>query len=325
MAIFNQIQAILTLLIVLILAVAGVLVTVFFVYKKRDTGDADGDKNNQTDGNLEDSINFLPIDDIRDDMIIDEDGQRFTAAIICAGTDFYSDNNSEKLRKQTAYISFWHTVRDDICYRQSPEDINLGYTINKYKDAYRKLESELYMVEETYNQNREEYDSLRRNGEKIDPAFEEELIRLQNAQKHLAWRMDHINDEILLCESISGNQTDNENKQKIYVFSWKDYGGIQGLNLQGEALEKRASEELSEMAARMTSMLSSAGVIAKRARTSDLIDLVRKTTHPYSGNLFGYADMQKFTSIDDDVVRTDSYDKLKESYKKELSRGILVG
>ena len=323
MAIISQVQTILTLAIVLVCAIAGVLVVVFFIYK-RNNSDAAKDSN-VTDNDIRDSLSFLPIDDIRNDMIIDEDGQRFTAALICSGSDFYSDNIDEKIRKQTAYISFWHTIREDICYRQSPEDINLNYTINKYKEAYSKLEAQLFMINEDYSKARETYDVMRRSGEKVDPRYEQQLIKLQDMQKHIAWRMEHINDEIMLCEGISGNQTDNEKKQKIYVFSWKDYGGIQGLNLQGEALEKRAAQELSEKAARMTSTLSSAGVTAKRARTADLIDLVRKTTHPYSGNLFGYADMLKYTSVDEDIVRTDSYDKAKQTYRKEIAGRMVYG
>lgn len=324
MQLLNQIQTILMLTIVLIGLFSVIIFLVYFFYRKKN-GEVDGKYDMARTAEVYDSSGFLPIEDIRNGMIIDDDGQRFTAAILCSGSDFYSDNIDEKVRKQKAYISFWHTVREDICYRQSPEDINLGHTIEKYRNAYGRIEMQLFSVNEEYEKRREVYDRARRSGQTPDPAFEDMLIKLQEKQKHLSWRLKHIQDEIALCESMSGNSTENEKKQKAYIFSWHDAGGIRGTGLKKDQLEDMASRELEAKASRMIHMLSSAGVTAKRATTADLIDLVRRTTHPYTGNLFSYAEMEKNSVVDGDFIRTDSFRKLKDEYRKEVIERTVFG
>lgn len=324
MNIFSQIQTVLMLGIFFVMAIFVLLVTAFYLYKAGNKNKI-ADVGREKSGAIEDAEHLLPFDDIRNGMVIDDGGKRFTAAIICSGSDFFNDNYDEKVRKQNAYVGFWHTIRDDICYRESPESVDLSHTINKYKAARRKVESELYGASSEYSQMRNYYNVETGNGRMVPLAFENRMIALQKAMERLEWRISHIDDELRLCSSLSDVRSGNEKKQKAYIFSWFDKGGINGLNLEGEELERRAAEELDSIAARMIRSLSGSGVSARRATTEELIDMFRRVIHPVRGSLYGAADLMEETDWDGEPVLTDSVAAMNRDHIDDIADRIVTG
>ena len=304
-----------------IFLLAGIGIFVFMRIRK-NSQDVDTAEGSEGKGlSFKESRDFIPIDDIRDGMIIDGKWTRFTAALLCAGSDFYSDTIEEKLRKQNGYISFWHTITTDVTYRQSTERVDLTYYREKLEKTYAALEEKLYFQNERYKTVRTDVEKLQEKEEPVPPALMTELALLQRQMdatdfnlRHLRSMMDHANAF-----------QDTEKSVKAYLFSWQDAGGIMNSGLTGEALLRKAAGELDKMAGQFIRLLQSSGVTARRATTEELIDLVRRETHPHSGSIFSTADIYAETSWKDDVVQTDAAEKLRRQYVENLAERLVYG
>ena len=73
----------------------------------------------------------------------------------------------------------------------------------------------------------------------------------------------------------------------------------------------------------MIRALKAAGLSARRAGTQELIDLCCKHSRPLTGNLMSISDTMENTDWDTDVVRTDSFNDLKDRYRKEMAERML--
>lgn len=309
---------------VVILLVFGLFILFFVLYRKKKAQQLKEEATFR-DITVEDSKNFVPIDDIRDDMIIDEGGTRFTAALLCTGSDFFYEAYDEKLRIQDNYIAFWHALRDDITFRQAAETVNLDHTIKLYEDAHHTLESQHYMLSNDYRTLREKYDTLDAEGRGRNERLEKQLLAMQKRLKSLEFRMIHIEDQLGLANRMVGPSAEVQKNVMMYVFSWSQPIGLQGEGLEGEALYRKAQKELTDLANQFTRQLATCGVSCVRATTNDLIDQFRRQTHPFSGNTFNTSDLLKLTSWNDDVVDADSFGKAKESYVTGLAEDMLIG
>lgn len=321
---FDKLSNVVFIFAIIILLIFGLFILLFVFYRKKKNKQLK-EETDYRGIKVEDSIGLVPIDDIRDDMIIDEDGKRFTAVILCSGSDFFYKPTDEKLRLQDNYIGFWHALRGDISFRQAAEAVNLDHTIKRYEDAHHKLESEHYILSNDYRALREQYDTLEAEGKGRDQRLEKQLLDLQKRIKSLEYRMIHIEDQLGLANRMVGPSAEVQKNVLMYVYSWSEPGGLQGTGLQGEALFNRAKKELNDLTKAFTEQLKNCDVTCVRADTNDLIDLFRRQTHPFSGNTFNTSDLLKLTSWSDDVVDTNTFEKAKGAYVTGLAEDMMIG
>lgn len=163
----------------------------------------------------------------------------------------------------------------------------------RYKNAYDRVEEELYNTSEDFNDRRATYYDLREKG-KLTEKIEWELLtqceQLASRVNVLEWKRVHLADNIEYAEIMSKG-TEPE-KVQSYIFDW-EYDPFHSVeDLTDSEILKKAEKELSRKADAFIHALSNAGVRASRVRTNDLIYMVRRHFHPVTANIFTGKDIE---------------------------------
>lgn len=93
---------------------------------------------------------FVRLENIKDNMIITENGTRFVGAVRCYGYDFYSANAPVRERTMMGYINFIASIKSPVTYRQYTRQTDLGPTKEMYRNTYEKLLEQLYNYTDEY-------------------------------------------------------------------------------------------------------------------------------------------------------------------------------
>lgn len=317
----NTVNTIMTILCIVAVALfAGIILFNYLNKKRRYLRE---DEAGFTGIDYANASEIVPFDDIKDGMIIENGGRRFSAVILTASGDFYNTSAGEMIRKQNGYISFIRTIREDISYRQSPENVNLEYTKQKYDAAYRNVEQLLYNATEDFKELKLRYDAFMERDKKAPKEIEDAIYKLSRQIKAYNWRLCHIEDQKNLCSIMSGPDSDNERFLKAYCVSWESVRGVLGDGIPEPMVYKKGKEELDGKCEQLIRALKAAGLSARRAGTEELIDLCRKHSRPLTGNLLSASDVMKNTDWDTDVIRTDSFNDMKNRYRQEMAERML--
>lgn len=320
----QQIDQILTIILICVIALTAVTVISAIVLSKRKKPLSGVEKEDGKQHKFEDASSLVPIDDIRDGMIIDENGGRFTGVLICSGSDFISAPIDAKVSAQNAYMGFWHSLMTDISFRQSSESVNLNYHIDKLNAAYQNVQEERYNLTENMKTALEIYKEAIQNGEVIEKETEEGIAKTERRIRSLDWRLSHIEDEIRHASRMSTSAA-LDKRVKVYCFSWKPQAGVLSAQTGGKELYEQAISELDKLGRQMARQLSMTGAIARRATDDEIMDLFRHQMRPYSSDLFATKDIMSDTTWKDDVVTTDSFKKIKEQYRREVVERLTYG
>lgn len=317
----NDLISILQIVIVLIFLLIVAALFGFMYYKKKSRKLLTHDDDFRTIPCI-DSKDYIPIEDIADNMIIDKGRKRFSAVIKCSGFDFYNANIDEKVRKQGAYQSFLLALSNDITYRQYGEDIDLDYTIDKYENAYKNLQKDLFFLKENYMQAKAMYDNQKAAGN-IEASLEEYLITAGKTMRSYDWRLFHLESQIDYLKARTSPAYGMQRLIETYVVSYEKPVGFFAEELTEEELHKKAIVELDKICRQKIRQLSEAGVGATRVETIELIDMFRKHYKPYTGNLYPMKKVEE-SSYFDDVV-TGSENNLSAQLDNELDEDFVLG
>ena len=112
----------LILLLAVILMVILGLIVVLIAMKKKETEEnkigANAVKMTKLGMPYDDIRNFLPFDDIKDNMIVQEKGERFTAIIECHGINYYLMSEAEKISVEEGFIQFLNSLLFKFMFNQ---------------------------------------------------------------------------------------------------------------------------------------------------------------------------------------------------------------
>lgn len=299
------------------MVIAGIAAAVYLRYVRKAR--PDGEEGDYRRFPVLDSAEFVDVGDIRDDMIIDASGRRFTAVLTCSGCDFYSMDTEEQIMVQNGYISFIRQFRTDVCFLQVPESVNLSYKIRQYDEMYARRRQELFFLKQQSDELIGACADMRARGEDVPGEAAARIRELREQMEALDWRCFHIEDQRQLAELMSGRGSDVERMNRMILFSWEDGGGVSGTPQSGEALLKRASEELGKLSSQMTRSLQGARVNARRMTTAELVGQFRKQTHPLTGGLATVEEIGREMVSDGRPVTTDSFDRKIDDYIGEAA------
>lgn len=312
----NKLSMIIFLIILIILFTTALILFVFYMMrKKQKSEESHAEKESAQSIPVLDTKDLLPIDDIDDDMIIEKGRTRFHACISCIGSDFYNSSYDEKVRTQNNYIDFLFALNEPITKRVHSESISMDYTIERYYRARNRLEEELFHLTEDYKDLTGHTDFSKIDSDDL----KNQLATMRRQMSALNWRIRHIDDELRYMNLVSGDSV--KSKKQLYVFSWEN--GISPINaiLTEEELYRKAKIELDKICRVKIRQLADAGVSATRCSTQELIDICRKQTLPFSGNLFSVEQMSN--SFLSGIVTTDSVDKLNREFDEDVLSELL--
>jgi hypothetical protein len=316
----NNITTLIFLLMILIMLV--IALGIFMIFKSSKRGNSDKRIPLQ-ERMRKDAESLVPIEDIRDNMIIEKGGKCFLAVITCLGTDFYTKNRDEKIAIQNNYIDFIFALEEPITFRQYDEGVNLDYTIEKLKKVYHEIEAELFNRTENYRELFTQYQSGLENQTHEQAGMRQSLAMERKKLESLQWRLDHIKNELTYLDRVSGGNSGNQRQKLTYVVSWEPDMNQKLSNLSTPLLET-AERELNRLCQVKIRQLSDAGAIARRATTKELIDMCRRHAAPYSSNLYSIDQVLDSTYFDD-ITTTDMLDRRNEAFDQDVANQILNG
>lgn len=306
--------------ILILLAVVCVGVVIFVRRNGKQKLKEEG-KNYRNYG-LSDVAEFIPIENIRDDMIVDQGGRRFLAVIKCRGSDFYKSNLAEKVRIKNSYVAFIQALTGPISYRQHGEDIDMGHTFKRYQAAYDKCLGETFQMTENYKECKAEFDKIRGKGDPQEEELAEYLVRGQKKIEAYNWRLVHLESQMRYIEQVSGPGANQQKALQTYVVEWESGTGVLSETMTEEELYRKASLELDKKCRSMIHQLGAAGVTAIRCQTPELVDICRRHFRPITGNRYTMQDVMD-SSFGEGIITTDGLDHMDQELDAELADRFL--
>mgnify|MGYP000017729668 CR=1 FL=1 len=289
-------EIILVMLIILMAIAAGV----YIIYKKKKKPSSVMEE--ETDySNLkrQDAISYVKFDEIKSDMVITNNGNRFVGAIKCKGFDFFSSQPNERKRAHDGYLGFINLINKPITYRQYTKNVDMDDTIQDYQRAYDQIEKELFFISQDYDKVLSEFREKKLDGMDMDTEMAY-LVQLEDMNKRmdiLGWRRDHMADNLDYAEDITSNAAPES--VETYIFDWL-YEPLAGIrNLTQEEINKKAKKELARIANSYIHALGAAGVRSTRIKTDELRQMNRRHWHPVTANRFKLKNIENSNFYDD--------------------------
>lgn len=299
------------------LAVIVVAFVVFYIWfmmkqKQKESGKISQgtmkSSSNKSSSALKDTKEFIKeIEDIRDGILITDNGTRYIMAITCAGVgDFYDQSASEQLSVMRGYKGFVNTINSPITYKLYPTELDMDFTVNKYVEK-REEYLQKYKIIETTIARLKQIDS-------------EEYMELMREKEMIARKIRHIAQQLEGVQFYSSSSVAMEQRQE-YVFDWKYSSSDFDKDLTMEERFVRAKAELEVIASSKIAALSSAGVKARVCTQGEIIDACRRVSQPISVERFRQKDIEA-SAFFEDIVTSDSMEGMSYVVAEDLLAGM---
>ena len=158
-----QIKMLYILLVVMVFILFGLILSFVFL-KFKEKRDKENESNPiqskekkktkiEQNYDIKSIFDFIEFDKIEDNMIVQKDGKRFIMVIKCQGINYDLMSGIEKTSVEQGFIQYLNTLRYPIQIYVQTRTVDLGSSINTYKDKVRVLGDDLAKKEFQYNQN----------------------------------------------------------------------------------------------------------------------------------------------------------------------------
>lgn len=190
----NQISSFLTISLILLVCVFFVLLVILVVLmlkekssqKRSYTGNKDlPDKDKKVKKDVEYNKNsifdFMEFDKVEDNMIIRKKGKQFIMVIECQGVNYDLMSGLEKNSVEQGFLQFLNTLRYPIQLYIQTRTVNLGSSINRYREKVKVIRDEYLKKQMEYNSMvnlNDEYSAKEINNARY------ELIKAQNLYEY---------------------------------------------------------------------------------------------------------------------------------------------
>ena len=158
----NQLINLLTILLGIMLSILFILCIVFLVLKFKSKKPKEKKVENQSTTKTksvvpqnytkESIFKFMEFDKIDDNMIIQKDGKRFLMVIECQGINYDLMSGLEKNSVEQGFLQFLNTLRYPIQIYVQTRTVNLGSSINTYKERVDEISKQYAAKQMEYNQ-----------------------------------------------------------------------------------------------------------------------------------------------------------------------------
>lgn len=160
--------------------------------------------------NKEDIFKFMEFDRILDDMIIQQNGEKYTAVIKCKGINYNLMSEVEQLAVEEGFMNFLNTLKFPIQLYVQAQSINLKNNISEYKSNMKGLMEEYDDVSLRYN-------SLINSLESTD----EEIENVEDERNSLLNVLEYGQDIVRYVEKLALNKSMLQRSFYILVSYYK--------------------------------------------------------------------------------------------------------
>ena len=204
---------------------------------------------------------FMQFDKIEDNMIIQDNGQRYLMVIECEGVNYDLMSQVEKTAVEAGFVQFLNTLRYPIQLYVQTRTVNIGESIQNYKNRLAITKKELDSKQMEYNRmlKAENYN------EKDTETVRRELIRIKNLYEY---GKDVVDD-------IQKTSSNKNVLRKHYYIVVPYYAAEIGTELLSE--EEKKSMIFSELYTRCQSLirtLFSCEMKCKILNSTELVELL---------------------------------------------------
>lgn len=304
--------------VIAILAILGALGFYFYKSKRKMKTEETADSSSF---NRKDILDYLKIDDVADSMLVVNGRTRFIGAIKCQGFSFADAEVEEKLQTIRGYITFFNVLDNcPVQFRQSARNVNLEGLIHAYQDRVTVLEEKRFTLNLDYTDLKAESENPELTKAEYD-IYYDKLKQMQRELVSLGYQIEQLNAQIQYMAAISGDNAEAK-REEIYVFDW-EYNAMdfssQSLNEQEVYL--RAETQLKTKASAYISALRNCGVHAKRMTGVELLEEIRRYTHPVTA-ANGTADDILRSAYDSICVTSNSLNELEKEANAKIVHEI---
>ena len=161
----NQITNLLTILLVALLVILFVLVVVYVILlTKRKNKSVAKEKNitetetknkkqtNSKENKTQTMFDFMEFEKIEDNMIIQKEKFKYIMVVECQGVNYDLMSGVEKNGVEEGFLQFLNTLRHPIQLYVQTRTVDLGSSINAYKERVSQIEADLYKKRQQYKE-----------------------------------------------------------------------------------------------------------------------------------------------------------------------------
>lgn len=219
-------------------------------------------KSNAKDIPQEDVFKFMEFDRILDNMVVQNDGTKFTMAIKCKGINYDLMSDMEQIAVEEGFITFLNTLRFPIQLYVQAQNIDLKGAINTYKKNASSVQDEFEKVNKQYMDLVDQFDAKKEDIE----ALEEKRSRVLNVY-------EYASDIINYVERLSLNKSLLQRNFYVLV-SYYSSEITSSSNFTKEELINICYNELLTRAQTVISGLSGCSVTGTVLNSNELADLL---------------------------------------------------
>lgn len=305
---------IITVVIVVLLAVFGLIGIYFVRFHRSKVKEQELDYNRF---NRKDTLEYIKIEDVEEYMVVTEGKKRFVGAVTCMGHDYYDAEADEQLSVIRGYLSFLNVVdTQPIQFWQMARDVNLDKLLEDYQDRLERLNEKCFLDSLDYEAVKKESETDGMESDQYDRYYRK-LKEMQREITAMGYQAEQLKAQISYMESISGPKADPHLEQ-LYIFDWV-YNALEYTEPLSEIeIYARAEKQLKNRANAYVSALQNAGVKARMVSGAELLQHMRRYTHPVSAAKFQVEDIVQ--SAYDSIAVTSNSLREKE---EEVNRNAL--
>lgn len=219
-------------------------------------------KNPNADVQKEDIFKFMEFDRIEDNMIISQNGEKYTAVVRCKGINYNLMSEIEQLSVEEGFINFLNTLKYPIQLYVQAQNIDLKENIARYKENIKDI-----MVE--YDDLTADYSMAVNSLE----ATEEEIEEVEKNRNRALNVLEYGQDIIRYVEKLSLNK--NMLQRNFYVLVSYYKSEITGVsNFKEEEILDLCYNELFTRVNSIMSGLSMSSVSGEVLKSNDIAELL---------------------------------------------------
>lgn len=266
-----------------------------------------------------DSLEYVKFDDVGEHMVIADGKKRFIGAIACSGCEFRDAEDEERLQIIRGYLSFINVLdNQNIQFWQMARDVNLDKMVSDYKEQLTNLQERQYLMTLDYEELKKESEQVPEEEEEQYDIYYQKLRQMQREIMSLGYRVDQLKIQVQYLESVSGEKADPHLDQ-LYIYDWT-YNSIDFTQeLTESEIYSKAEKQLQNRAAAYISSLRNAGVKARMLTGVEILEQMRRYTHPVSSAKYR-ADEILQSAYDSIAVTSSSLREMEETVSQNALR-----
>ena len=146
--------------------------------------------------NKDDIFNFMEFDKIQDDMVIQQNGEKYTAIIKCKGINYSLMSEVEQLSVEEGFMTFLNTLKFPVQLYVQAQTVDLKANVNDYRENMKDLFEE-------YDEVNNEYNMLLNSIETTD----EEIEEVENKKNSIVNVLEYGQDIVRYVERLALNKS----------------------------------------------------------------------------------------------------------------------